>query len=123
MTISDSAPMAGPLKGGKLRALAITTAKRPPAFPDVPTFTEQGITDMELELWTGIVAPKGTPAEIVERLQDVVEDTVEMPQVRGALEAIYVDARSTGSKEFRELIARDIVRWKEVAAKANIKLD
>jgi tripartite-type tricarboxylate transporter receptor subunit TctC len=123
MTIADSGPMAGPLKAGKLRALAITTAKRPPAFPDVPTFAEQGVADMEIELWTGIVAPKGTPADIVERLQDVVEDTVETPAVRTALEAISVDARSSSSKEFGELIARDIVRWKDVAAKANIKLD
>jgi tripartite-type tricarboxylate transporter receptor subunit TctC len=123
MTIADSGPVAGPLKAGKLRALGITTGKRPPAFPDVPTFTEQGISDMEIELWTGVVAPNGTPQDIVERLQDVIEDTVEMPAVRTALEAIYVDPRSTNSKEFREIIARDGARWKAVAAKANIKLD
>jgi tripartite-type tricarboxylate transporter receptor subunit TctC len=123
MAIADTGPVAGPLKGGKLRALAITTAKRPPAFPDVPTFAEQGITDMEISLWTGLAAPAGTPTEIVERLQDVIEDTVEMPAVRNALEAILVDPRSTTSKAFRELIARDTVRWKAVAAKANIKLD
>ena len=58
MAIADSGPMAGPLKSGKLRGLAITTAKRPPAFPDVPTFGEQGIADMQIELWTGVVAPK-----------------------------------------------------------------
>src|SRR6185503_9959829 len=123
MTIADSAPVAGPLKSGKLRALGISTAKRPPAFPDVPTFAEQGISDMEIALWTGIVAPNGTPADIVERLQDAIEDTVEMPAMRGALEAINVDPRSTSSKEFRELIVRDAERWKAVATKANIKLD
>jgi tripartite-type tricarboxylate transporter receptor subunit TctC len=123
MTIADSGPMAGPLKGDKLRALAITTAKRPPAFPDIPTFAESGISDMELELWTGIVAPRGTPQDIVERLQDVIEDTIEMPPIRSALEGIYVDPRSTSPKEFAELIARDTARWKAVAAKANIKLD
>jgi tripartite-type tricarboxylate transporter receptor subunit TctC len=123
MTIADTAPVAGPLKAGKLRALGITTAKRPPAFPDVPTFAEQGISDMEISLWTGLVAPKGTPPDIVERLQDVVEDTVEMPVVRNALEAISVDPRSTSSKEFHELIVRDSARWKAVATKANIKLD
>ena len=78
---------------------------------------------MQIELWTGVVAPKGTPTEIVERLQDVIEDTVETPAVRGALEAINVDARSLSTKEFHDLIARDIERWKAVAAKANIKLD
>ncbi|MBS0525321.1 MAG: tripartite tricarboxylate transporter substrate binding protein [Proteobacteria bacterium] len=123
MAIADSGPMAGPLKADKLRALAITTPKRPPAFPDVPTFAEQGISDMEIELWTGIVAPNGTPADILERLQDVIEDTIEAPAVRNALEAINVDPRSTSSKEFHDLIARDSARWKAVATKANIKLD
>jgi len=123
MTIADSAPVAGPLKAGKLRAIGITTAKRPPAFPDVPTFAEQGISDMVISLWTGIVAPNGTPAEIVERLQDVIEDTIEVPAVRNALEAINVDPRSTSTKEFHDLIARDGLRWKTVATKANIKLD
>lgn len=123
MTIADSAPVAGPLKAGKLRALAISTAKRPPAFPDVPTFAEQGIADMEISLWTGIVAPNGTPADVIERLQDVIEDTIETPAMRGALEAINVDPRSTSSKEFRELIVHDGERWKAVATKANIKLD
>ena len=123
MTIADSGPMAGPLKAGKLRALAITTAKRPPAFPDVPTFAESGITDMVIELWTGLAAPAGTPADLVERLQDMIADTMDMPPVRMALEAIFVDPRSTTSKDFRELIVRDTARWKAVAAQANIKLD
>ena len=123
MTIADSAPVAGPLKSGKLRAIGITTAKRPPAFPDVPTFAEQGISDMEISLWTGVVAPNGTPIEVVEKLQDVIEDTIEMPAVRAALEAINVDARSTTTKEFHDLLVRDAARWKAVATKANIKLD
>jgi tripartite-type tricarboxylate transporter receptor subunit TctC len=123
MAIADSGPMAGPLKSGKLRGLAITTAKRPPAFPDVPTFAEQGISDMQIELWTGVVAPKATPTEIVERLQDVIEDTVEMPAVSSAFETINVDARSLTTKDFRDLIERDAARWKAVATKANIKLD
>src|SRR6188768_3383259 len=93
MTIADSGPIAGPLKAGKLRALGITTAKRPPAFPDVPTFAEQGISDMEIDLWTGVVAPNGTPPDLVEHLQDLIEDTLEMPAVRNALEAIFVDPR------------------------------
>jgi len=123
MSIADSAPVAGPLKAGKLRAIGITTAKRPPAFPDVPTFAEQGISDMEISLWTGIVAPNGTPTGILGKLQDVIEDTIEVPAVRSALEAINVDPRSTSGREFRDLIARDGARWKAVATKANIKLD
>jgi len=88
MAFADSAPVAGPLKAGKLRALAITTAKRPLNFPDIPTMAEQGVPDMEIVLWTGLVAPACTPAEIVDRLQDAVADTLGMPAVQSALDAI-----------------------------------
>jgi tripartite-type tricarboxylate transporter receptor subunit TctC len=123
MALADSGPVAGPLKGGKLRALAITTGRRPPDFPDVPTMAEAGIADMEIALWTGVVAPAGTPPEIVSLLQDAIADTLELPAVKAALEAINVDPRAMSSNGFRDLIARDSARWKAVAATANIKLE
>lgn len=123
MAFADSAPVAGPLRGERLRALGITTAKRPPAFPNVPTMVEAGIKDMEILLWTGLVAPAGTPAEVISILQDAIYETLETPSVKQAMEVISVDARSTSSKEFSEVIARDMARWKEVATKANIKLE
>jgi tripartite-type tricarboxylate transporter receptor subunit TctC len=119
----DSGPVTAPLKAGKLRALGITTAKRPLNFPDVPTMVEQGFTDMEIVLWTGVVAPAGTPNDIVDRLQDAIADTLGMPAVETALDAISVDGRSTTSAEFGEMIKADTARWKAVAEKANIKLD
>jgi tripartite-type tricarboxylate transporter receptor subunit TctC len=123
MAFVDSAPIAGPLKAGKLRALGITTARRPPDFPDVPTMAESGVPDMEISLWTGLVAPAGTPTEIVSLLQDAVTEVLDMPPVKEAMDAISVDARSTSSKEFGELIVRDTARWKAVATKANIKIE
>jgi tripartite-type tricarboxylate transporter receptor subunit TctC len=123
MALADSGPIAGPLKGGKLRALAVTTARRPPDFPDVPTMAEAGVPDMEIALWTGLVAPAGTSPEIVAFLQDVTADILEEPATRNAMDTILVDARSLGSKEFAELIVQDIARWKQVAASANIRLD
>ncbi len=123
MAFADSGPVTGPLKAGKLRALGITTPKRPPDFPDVPTMGEAGVPGLEILLWTGLVAPAGTPPEIVSLLQDAVTETLEMPAVKEAMEAISVDPHSTSSKEFSEMIARDTARWKDVAAKANIKLD
>jgi len=123
MAIVDSGPVAGPLKAGKVRALGITTAKRPLNFPDIPTLAEQGFPDMEIVLWTGLVAPAGTPNEIIDRLQDAVADTLGMQAVETALDAISVDPRSTSSAEFRDLIKNDAARWKAVAEKANIKLD
>ncbi len=123
MTISDTGPMAGPLKSGKLRALAITTARRPPAFPDVPTMAEAGIPDMEISLWTGLVAPAGTPAEIVSLLQDAIADVLQDPEVQTAMEVIFVDPRVTSPQQFADLIVRDMARWKAVATASNIKLD
>ena len=96
MTIADSGPMAGPLKAGKLRALAHHHGQAPPAFPDVPTMAEAGIADMEIALWTGIVAPAGTPRRHRRRCcRTRSADTLDMPEVRAALEAIAVDPRST----------------------------
>jgi tripartite-type tricarboxylate transporter receptor subunit TctC len=123
MALADSGPIAGPLKGGKLRALAVTTAHRPPDFPDVPTMAEAGVPDMEIALWTGLVAPAGTPQLIVTFLQDVVADILEEAAMRKAFDAISVDARAMSSKDFADVIARDTARWKQVAASANIRLD
>jgi len=123
MTIADSGPMSGPLKAGKLRGLALTAAKRNPAFPDVPTMAEAGVPDMEISLWTGIVAPINTPPEIVNLLARTIRQILTMDDVKKAMEAIAVEPRSTTPDEYRDLIARDTARWKEVAAAANIKLE
>jgi tripartite-type tricarboxylate transporter receptor subunit TctC len=123
MTIADSGPMSGPLKAGKLRGLAVTAAKRNPAFPDVPTMAEAGIPDMETSLWTGIVAPINTPPGIVNLLARTIRQILTMDDVKKAMEAIAVEPRSTTPDEYRDLIARDTARWKEVAAAANIKLE
>ncbi|MDP1752070.1 MAG: tripartite tricarboxylate transporter substrate binding protein [Reyranella sp.] len=123
MTVADSGPMAGPIKAGKVRPLALTATKRNPTFPDVPTMAEAGIPDMDISLWTGLGAPAGTPPEIVALLQKAIAETLAMPEVRAALEAIAVEPRSTTSDEYRALIARDAARWKAVAATANIKVE
>ena len=123
MTIADTGPIAGPLSAGKLRALAITTEKRDSAFPDVPTLAEAGVPNMAISLWTGLVAPAGTPAEIVARLNKAVVETLAMAEVRTALDKIAVTPRSTTPEQYRVLIARDAARWKAVATAANIKLE
>jgi tripartite-type tricarboxylate transporter receptor subunit TctC len=123
MAIVDSGPVSGLLKAGKLRALAVTTGKPTPDFPGVPTMTQAGVPDMVISLWTGLVAPAGTPPAIIARLQDAIADTLAMPAVQSALSNIAVDARSTTPEEYRALIVRDAARWKAVAAAANIKLE
>ena len=123
MALADSGPMAGPIKGGKLRALALTASRRNASFPDVPTMAEVGIPEMDISLWAGIVAPAGTPAEIVTVLQKAIAETIALAEVRAALEGIAVEPRSSTPEEYRALIARDMTRWKAVAATANIKVE
>jgi len=123
MTIADSGPMSGPLKAGKLRALGITAAKRSPDFPDVPTLGEAGVADMEISLWTGIVAPINTPPEVVTQLQQTIRQVLALAEVREAMANIAVEPRSTTPEEYRDLIARDTARWKAVATAANIKFE
>jgi tripartite-type tricarboxylate transporter receptor subunit TctC len=123
MAVVDSGAAAGPLKAGKLRALAGTPSKRPPDFPQVPTFAEAGVPDVEIALWTGIVAPAGTPSAVVTLLQEAIAYVVESPETREAFEAISVNARSTSPRTFADIIARDTARWKQVAMSANVKLD
>jgi tripartite-type tricarboxylate transporter receptor subunit TctC len=123
MTIADSGPISGPLKAGKLRALGITAAKRSPDFPDVPTLGEAGVADMEISLWTGIVAPINTPPEIVTLLQQAIRQVLALAEVREAMANIAVEPRSTTPDEYRDLIVRDTARWKAVATAANIKLE
>jgi tripartite-type tricarboxylate transporter receptor subunit TctC len=123
MTIADTGPVAGPLKAGKLRALAITAAERNPALPDVPTMKEAGIADMEIALWTGIVAPAGTPADVVATLNRAIQQALALAEVKTAMAAIAVEPRGTTPEAYGELIKRDAARWKAVATAANIKLE
>jgi tripartite-type tricarboxylate transporter receptor subunit TctC len=122
LTIADPPPVVGPLKGGRVRALAITSAKRHPAFPDVPTMKEAGV-DIEVMLWTAFLAPARTPAAIVSRIRDEVARVVKLPEVRERFAAMGLDAVANSPEEFRRIMAADIAKWTAVAKAANIKAE
>jgi tripartite-type tricarboxylate transporter receptor subunit TctC len=121
MTLADPPPVSGPIKSGRLRALAVTSPKRHPAWPDVPTMAEAGIADIEIVIWTGFLAPAGTPAAIVRRLQDEIARVVRQPDIRERLNGMGVDPVGNSSEEFGRIIAADIAKWTAVAKAANIK--
>jgi tripartite-type tricarboxylate transporter receptor subunit TctC len=81
------------------------------------------VPNMAISLWTGLVAPAGTPNEIVARLNKAVVETLALAEVKMALDKIAVTPRSTTPEQYRVLIARDAARWKAVATAANIKLE
>jgi tripartite-type tricarboxylate transporter receptor subunit TctC len=113
----------GPIKGGKVRALAVTASKRDPAWPELPTLAEAGGPDIEIRLFTGFHAPAATPRAIVDRLQQEVARAVKIPEIRERLEQMSIVPSGNTSEEFRAIIARDIDKWTAVAKAANIKAD
>ena len=123
MTISDPPPVTGPLKGGRVRALAVTSATRHPSWPELPTMAESGFPDIEVVLWTGFFLPAATPMAIVRRLQDEVARVVRLPEIRERLAAMGVAASGNTSEEFGRIVASDIAKWTAVAKAANIKAD
>ena len=123
MTLADPPPLVGQVKAGRVRALAITTPSRHPAWPDVPTMREAGFADMDIALWTGILAPAGTPPAVIRRLQDEVARVLKLPEVRERILALGIDPVASTPEEFSRVIAADIVKWTAVAKAANIKAD
>jgi tripartite-type tricarboxylate transporter receptor subunit TctC len=123
MTIVDPAPAAGPIKAGTVKALAVTTEKRHPSWPDVPTMAEAGIPDMVVPVWTAFFAPARTPQAIVARWQKEVARVVRTPEVRERFAAMGLEPVGGTPEELARAVARDLERYKAVARAANIKND
>ena len=123
MSLVDPPPLLPHLKAGKLRQLAITTAKRSADFPDVPTMTEAGVPGVEVEGFTGLVARAGTPAAIVKKLEAEINTVIRQPDVTERFKQLSVYAVGGTAEEFAASVARNIPIWQEVAKTANLKLD
>lgn len=123
MTLADPPPVVGQYKAGRVRALAITTPARHPAWPDVPTMREAGYPDLEIGLWTGILVPTGTPPAIIKRLNEELVKVLKQPEVRDRIVALGIDPVGSTPEEFTRVIAADIAKWTAVAKAANIKAD
>ena len=123
MTIVDPPPATGALKAGSLRGLAVTSGKRHPAWPDLPTMAEAGVPDMEVPVWTAFFAPAKTPPAIVARLQKEVARVVHTPEVRERFGQMALQPVGGSSEDLGRRVARDIEKWTAVAKAANIKND
>ena len=108
------------LRSGKIRPLAVTGAKRSPLAPDVPTVAEAGIADFNMDLWTGLLAPAGTPKEIVARLNAEITQILGVAETRNLLSQRGVDVAPGTPEQFAALIAADLARWQKVVAAARI---
>jgi tripartite-type tricarboxylate transporter receptor subunit TctC len=108
-------------KAGKVRPIAVGTAKRSPALPDVPTVQESGIQSFEVTSWNGIFAPKGTPNEVVTRMNSALQAVLATPDVKQRMLGLGVEARASTPDELRARLQTDIAKWGEVIAKAGIE--
>ena len=123
LTIVDPPPATGPLKAGTIRALAVTSPKRHPSWPDLPTMAEAGVPDMEVPVWTAFFAPAQTPPAIVARLQKEIARVVQSAEVRERFGQMGLDPVGGSSEELGARVRRDIEKWSAVAKAANIKND
>ncbi len=120
----DSVGSAGPhVREGRLRALAISSAARSPGWPDLPTIAESGLPGYEAVTWSGLVAPPGTPAAIVERLNSESRAAFHAPAARAALEAHGAAISDLSPAGMRQFLAEEIARWGAVIRAGNIKVD
>jgi tripartite-type tricarboxylate transporter receptor subunit TctC len=123
MAFADAGPAMPQINAGKLRVLATSGAKRFPALPSLPTMKEAGIDGVVVDGYSGIVAPAGTPAAIVKKLERETNAILEQAEVRDRMTKIGLVPGGGTSEAFVAVINREIPIWKDVATKAKIKLD
>ncbi|EHK62929.1 Bug family tripartite tricarboxylate transporter substrate binding protein [Achromobacter arsenitoxydans] len=110
-------------KQGKVRVLAVSSPKRSAFLPDVPTFAEQGYPSVAMDTWLMVAAPRGLPADVKARLEQALKATVESPEVVKSLEAQGFEAAYASAAEGEALIQQELPVMREVAKRANIKID
>lgn len=119
----SSLASARPFLGGKLRALAVTSAQRSPFMPDVPTASEAGIPGLQIDFWWGLLAPAGTPPAIVKRLNEALNWTLAQPDVRETLAQDAAVPRPSTPEEFHKLVNLELVSWVKRVKDADIKVE
>jgi hypothetical protein len=114
---------AAQVKAGKLHALAVSTVKRSPAFPDVPTMQEAGVPDFEVDSWYAMLVPAKTPRAIIDKLNKALNTVLAEPAVRTQLLDQGADAVGGTPEALAKVIAAELPKWMKLAKDANIKAD
>ena len=111
------------VKGGKLKALGVTTPKRMNSLPDVPTIAESGLPGFSYTLWGGLFAPAGTPTSVIDSLNREVNAVLAMPDIRTRLEADNVAVPKNTPAEFADYVKAESVKFEKLIKEANVKVD
>jgi tripartite-type tricarboxylate transporter receptor subunit TctC len=121
-----SAAGSGPMphiKSGKLRALAVSSSRRLPSLPDVPTLTELGFTGMEDYTWVGLFVPAGTPRDIVQKLNGAVLRAVQDPALKERLDQLAFEVTAAPLQETTDYLRAELVKWAKVVKDTGAKVD
>lgn len=110
-------------KSGRLRALAVSSAKRWPSVPEYPTVAESGVPGFEVILWTGVLAPAGTPKEIIALLQREIAQILTLPDVKENFARQGAEINFAGPEQFAAYIKADLAKWAKVAKDSNIRIE
>ena len=121
LSFANVSNVMAPVREGKLRAFAVTSVKRSAAAPDLPTMIESGYPEFEAVPWFGLMAPAGTPAVIVDRLNRETLKAMAMPDVRKRLTDLGLDVITGSPAEFQAALEREIPRWARVIKPLGIK--
>ncbi|MEO8486405.1 MAG: tripartite tricarboxylate transporter substrate binding protein [Betaproteobacteria bacterium] len=120
----DNLPPSLPhIRAGKLKALAVTSADRAPALPDVPTISEAGLPGFEASSWFGLLAPAGTPRDIVAKINGEIAQWLATPEAREKLTAIGANAKGGTPEDFVRHIAAETAKWQKVVKDSGAKVD
>jgi tripartite-type tricarboxylate transporter receptor subunit TctC len=110
-------------KDGKLRALAVTSAKRHPAAPDIPTMAESGLPGFEATSWFAVYAPAGTPPEVVAKLNAEIDRILALPDVKEKLGGIGLDVVGGPPDQLAAFTRAELAKWSKVVKDAGAKAD
>ena len=117
------AAMRGHIREGRARALAVTGAKRASAAPEIPTMMEQGMKDYELYVWMGMLAPKGTPNAVIDRLHREFVSALRAPAVKTFMEGAAIEAVGSTPAEFGRFFREEKVRWAKIIKETGARID
>jgi len=111
------------LRAGTLRALAVSSDARNPLVPKVPTMFESGVSDYVVSTYIGVVAPAGTPAAVVKKLNAAINESLSSPEASAAFAQLGAEVRPVSPQDFAAFLAAETAKWADVARSANIKLE
>jgi tripartite-type tricarboxylate transporter receptor subunit TctC len=121
MMFCPASTVIGQIAAGKLTALASAASKRPAILPDLPTMAEAGMPDFDTGIWFSVMAPKGTPQPVIDKLAAAVQETMRKPDLVKMLARQGIDPLSGGPDDLRRLVASELARWSAVARAAGLK--